>query len=37
MSILKEMLSYECQQMSLGETEERAKELRAKYLQLSKK
>ncbi len=37
MSILRETLGYECKQMPISETEERAKELRAKYLEFARK
>ncbi|HYU75225.1 MAG TPA: hypothetical protein VEL31_21360 [Ktedonobacteraceae bacterium] len=34
MSILKEVLGYECRRMPLAEVEQWARELRAKYLEL---
>jgi hypothetical protein len=37
MAILKETLGYECRRMPLSEVEERAKELRTKYLALANK
>lgn len=37
MSILRQMLGYECKQMPLAETEDRARELLAKYAQFAKR
>lgn len=37
MGVLSEMLGYSCKQMALWETEDRARELRAKYLEFASK